>query len=64
MELTLSAEEQEFLLNILEQRYRALLKEIDHTDHREFKELLRRDEKLLDSLVCRLRGTAVRQVRG
>lgn len=59
MELTLSAEEQELLLNILEQHHRELLKEIAHTDHHEFKQGLRRNEKLLDSLVSRLRGAAV-----
>jgi len=64
MDLTLSAEEQEFLSNILEQRHRELLNEIAHTDHREFKQGLLKDEKLLDSLVCRLRGTAVQELRG
>ena len=64
MELTLSAEEQEFLSNILGQRHRELLNEIAHTDHREFKQGLLKDEKLLDSLVCRLQGTAVQEFRG
>jgi len=64
MELTLSDQEQEYLLNILEQRHRELLHEIAHTDHREFKQELLRDEKLLDSLVCRLRRTAVPGFRG
>ncbi len=64
MELTLSAEEQEFLSNILEQRHRELLREIAHTDHREFKEGLRRDERLLESLAGRVRGTAVQELHG
>jgi len=64
MELTLSAEEQEFLSNILEQCHRELLNEIAHTDHRAFKQGLLKDEKLLDSLICRLRETAVSEVRG
>jgi hypothetical protein len=64
MELTLSVEEQEFLSNILERRHRELLNEIAHTDHRVFKQGLLKDEKLLDSLVCRLRGTAVPELRG
>lgn len=55
MELILTAEEQELLLSILEQRHQELLKEIWHTDHREFKELLRRHEKLLESMLSRLR---------
>jgi hypothetical protein len=59
MELTLSVEEQELLSNILERFHRELLNEIAHTDNREFKQGLRKDEKLLDSLIGRLRGTAV-----
>jgi len=62
--LTLSAEEQEFLSNILRQRHRELLNEIAHTDHREFRHELQKDEKLLDSLLERLRGTAVTELRG
>lgn len=61
MELTLSDEELEFLLNILEQRHQEVLEEITHTDRREFKEALRRNEKVLESLVCRLRGMAVQE---
>lgn len=64
MELTLSTQEQEFLTKTLEHCHRELLNEIAHTDHREFKLALREDEKLLDSLVCRLRGTAVQELRG
>jgi hypothetical protein len=59
MELTLSVEEQELLSNILERFHRELLNEIAHTDNREFKQGLRKDEKLLESLIGRLRGTAV-----
>lgn len=59
MELTLNTEEQQLLLSILEQRHQELLKEIAHTDHREFKQGLRKNEKLLDSMLSRLRGAAV-----
>ncbi len=62
MELTLNTEEQELLLSILDQRHRELMNEIAHTDHREFKQELRKDERLLDSLVSRLRGAAVQDV--
>ena len=62
MELTLNAEERELLLSILEQRHRELLKEITHTDHREFKQGLRKDERLLESLLGRLRGAAVQDL--
>lgn len=56
MELTLSSKERELLLRILEQRDQGLLKEIWHTDHREFRLALQEDEKVLDSLISRLRG--------
>ena len=55
MEITLTIEEWELLLEILGERHRALLREIAHTDHREFKVLLRKREKLLESVENRLR---------
>jgi hypothetical protein len=55
MELTLTVEEQELLVNILEQRHRELLKEISHTDHNDFKKALRINEKLIESVLNRLR---------
>ncbi len=55
MELTLTTEEWELLLEVLSERHRALLREISHTDHREFKLALLKREKLLDSIVNRLR---------
>jgi len=61
MELTLSTEEQEFLSNILERFHLELLNEIAHTDHREFKQGLLKDEKLLESLADRLRATALHE---
>ena len=45
-------------------RHRELLNEIAQTDHREFKQGLLKDEKLLDSLLGRLRGKAVQELRG
>ena len=57
MELTISDEEHDLLLNILEQHHRELLNEIAHTDRREFKQGLRTDEKLLESLISRLCAT-------
>jgi len=56
MELTLNTEEWELLLEILGERHGALLREISHTDHREFKLALRRREKVLESVVNRLRA--------
>jgi len=63
MELLLNAQEQELLLAILEQRHRELLKEITHTDHHEFRQTLRKNERLLDSVLSRLRGAAVQEIR-
>jgi hypothetical protein len=57
MELMLTIEERELLLEILSERHSALLREISHTDHREFKLALRKREKLLESVVDRLRVT-------
>lgn len=64
MELTLSDEEHELLLNILEQHHRELLHEIARTDSREFKQGLRKNEQVLDSLVSRIRGAATPGMRG
>ena len=61
MELTLNAEERDLLVVILEQRHRELLKEIAHTDHRDFKQGLRNNERLLESLLGRLRGAVTVQ---
>lgn len=55
MELTLTVEERDLVLEILSQRHRELLREISHTDHHEFKLALRKKEQLLDSVVNHLR---------
>jgi len=52
--LTLSNEEGELLFEILEERHEALLREIWHTDHRDFKLSLQKKERVLDSLLSRL----------
>ena len=62
MELTLNTEEQKLLLSIIDRRYQELLNEIVHTDNREFKQELRKDEKLLDSLLSRVRAVAVQEI--
>jgi hypothetical protein len=56
MELLLTPQEHELLQKILEQRHLELQKEISHTDHREFKQTLRNHEKLIESMLSRLRG--------
>lgn len=52
--LTLSDEEREMLFEILEERHRALLREIWHTDHRDFKASLQKRERVLESLLSRI----------
>jgi hypothetical protein len=61
MEFTLTTEEHQLILRILEQHHQGLLKEIWHTDHREFRRALREDEKLLESILNRLREVRVQQ---
>ena len=51
--LTFSDEEREMLFEILEERHRALLREIWHTDHRDFKASLQKRERVLESLLSR-----------
>ncbi|HUK48942.1 MAG TPA: hypothetical protein VLW06_15165 [Terriglobales bacterium] len=55
MELILSVEERELLLQILEQRHHDLQKQISHTFHRDFKQMLRRNETLIESMLSQLR---------
>ena len=64
MELILTTDEQELLLGILEQRRRELQKEISHTDHHDFKLALRKNEKLLESILSRLRAAPIQELRG
>lgn len=54
MELKLTNEEQQFLANVLEQRHRDILKEISHTDNREFRQVLRQNEKLIEDILTRM----------
>ena len=63
MELYLSPQQHELVLRILEQRHDALLKEIWHTDSREFKRSLQNEEKLLESILHRMREVMVQEAR-
>lgn len=51
--LTLTDEERELLSEILEERHRALLHEIWHTDHRDFRFAVQKKEKVLEALLSR-----------
>ena len=55
MELILSSEEGKFLLEVLEERHRGLLRELPRTSHREFKIMLKNNEKLLESILNKMR---------
>jgi len=54
MELILNAEEHELLLEVLEERQKVMLREISRSDHHEFRESLRRNERVLESVIARL----------
>ena len=54
MELTLSCNERELLLEVLEEHHRELLREIARTEHHEFKHVLKNKEKVLESIIDRL----------
>ena len=57
MELMMTLEERELVLDILLQRHRELQREISRTHHHDFKLVLRKQEKLLESVLERLSGT-------
>jgi hypothetical protein len=57
MELTLTCEENELLLELLQERYRDLQKEICRTDHHEFRLVLKKKEQLLESVLNKLKVT-------
>lgn len=54
MDVHLSETEREFLVDLLEERHLALQREIRHTDHREFKQLLHERLELLEILLDRV----------
>lgn len=56
MEVTLTNEEKQLLLEILQERRDTFLREISRADNRDFKELLRRKECLLEGLLNRIRA--------
>lgn len=55
MDLTLTAEEKELVMSILEDRQRELLHEISRTDSHEFRAILQKNEKMLESVLTKLR---------
>jgi hypothetical protein len=59
MELRLTEEERELLMEVLGQHQRELLREISRTHHHEFKVTLKKNERLLESLLSRLEADPV-----
>jgi len=55
MEIMLNASETELLLEILDEHQHQLLRQIAKTEHHEFKEVLRRKEKAIESMLSKLK---------
>lgn len=56
MDTSLSPDEAELLVAILEERQHVLLAEISRTIHHEFKTALRENERLLESIIAKLKA--------
>jgi hypothetical protein len=56
MDTTFTPDEAELLVAILEERQRVLLAEISRTIHHEFKNALRENETLLESIIAKLKA--------
>jgi len=54
MEPAFSPTERELLLEILEEHHRELLRDIARTKHHDFKDVLKKKEQLLESIVHKL----------
>lgn len=56
MEFAITADEKEVLIEIIQERRDTFLREISRADNRDFKNLLRRKEQLLEALLSRIRS--------
>ena len=54
MELQLTDQERELIVHVLSHRYRELLHEVSKTSHRDFKNMLKEDEKAIERLMEKL----------
>ncbi len=54
MELQLTEQEKELVVHLLSHRYRELMHEVSKTSHRDFKNLLKQDEKAIEQLMEKL----------
>jgi hypothetical protein len=59
MELQLTPEERELLLEMLEEHHRLLVLEIARTDHHHFRQVLRTKQKVLEELLTKVAGELV-----
>ena len=59
MNLGVTEEEREFLLELLEEKQKGLIHEINHTDTNDFEELLRKKLRLLEDLKRKTEGLVV-----
>jgi hypothetical protein len=57
MNLEITDEEREFLDELLEEEQKHLIQQIDHTDTRQFEQMLKGKLALLESLKRRIEGT-------
>jgi len=55
MELQITQPERELMVEILSHRYRELLHEVSKTSSRDFKSLLKEDEKVIEGLLLKLK---------
>ncbi|HXX26978.1 MAG TPA: hypothetical protein VEI99_00870 [Terriglobales bacterium] len=56
MELMLTSDERELLLEVLEEHHRQLIREIARARHHEFKSALKSKERMIESVVNKLKG--------
>lgn len=62
MELTLTSAERELLLEVLEEHHRELLREIARARHHEFKVALKSKERLLESILTKLKAAQANEL--
>ena len=54
MQIQLTPKEEDFLRHLLQERHRELVREISHTDHQEFRHVLKEHEKTIEALMSKL----------
>ena len=54
MELQLTESERDLIVHMLSHRYRELMHEVSKTSHRDFKNILKEDEKVIEGLMEKL----------